>query len=200
MGESRNWYIFLRGCFRLLFASVYRWKIEGHEHVPTEGSAVICSNHISLWDPLLVGSAVKRDVRFMAKEELFHIPVISFFLKRILAFPVKRGQSDIRAIKTAIQVLRNQEILGIFPEGTRQKAGEPEEAQQGAAMIALKAKAPIIPVAVIGPYRIFQPIRVVFGSPIETAPYATGKVDKKVIGQVTQVMMKEIQLLIDLHR
>ncbi|MXQ52235.1 lysophospholipid acyltransferase family protein [Shimazuella alba] len=200
MKESRGWYLFFRGCFRLLFASIFRWKIEGHEHVPKEGSAVICSNHISLLDPPLVGSACKREIHFMAKEELFHFPVLSYFLPKILAFPVKRGTSDMKAIKTAIKILRNNELFGIFPEGTRKKADEPEEAEEGAVFIALKAKAPIIPVALIGPYRIFRPVRVVFGEPIDTTPYTAGKINKEVITEVTQIMMDRIQDLVNQHR
>lgn len=179
---------------------MYRWKVEGREHVPSDGSAVICSNHISLWDPPLVGSSLSRFVHFMAKEELFHIPILSFVLPKILAFPVKRGQGDMKAIKISIQILRDQELLGIFPEGTRKKVGEPEEAHQGAAMIALKAKAPIVPVAIIGPYRLFRPLKVVFGEPIDTKPYAKGKVDKEVIEKVTSIMMEKIQLLMEQHR
>ncbi len=200
MGEKRKWYIFLRGCFRLLFTLLYRWKVAGRENVPTTGAAVLCSNHIGLMDPPLVGSSVDRHVHFMAKEELFRLPVLSFVLPKILAFPVKRGQSDMKSIKTAISILRDQEVFGIFPEGTRKKTTEPEEAHLGAAMIALKAKSPIIPVAVIGPYRLFRPLKVIFGKPIDITPYTTGKVNKEVIEQVTQIMMNEIQALIEQHR
>jgi 1-acyl-sn-glycerol-3-phosphate acyltransferase len=200
MGKSSGWYVFFRGCFRLLFAFIYRWKIEGHEHVPTESAAVICSNHMSLLDPPLVGSACKRVVHFMAKDELFKIPVLSYFLPRIHAFPVKRGKSDMKAIKTAITILRNNELFGIFPEGTRQREDVAEEAEEGAVFIALKAKAPIIPVALIGPYRMFRSVRVVFGEPIDTTPYTSGKINKEVIAEVTKIMMERIQTLANKYR
>jgi 1-acyl-sn-glycerol-3-phosphate acyltransferase len=200
MSESRGWYVFFRNCFRILFQTIFRWKVVGRENVPTEGPAVICSNHISLLDPPLVGSASKRPIHFMAKEELFHIPVLSYFLPKILAFPVKRGQSDMKAVKTAIKILKNNELFGIFPEGTRKKADTSEEAEEGAVFIALKAKAPIIPVALIGPYRLFRPVRVIFGEPIDTTPYTSGKISKEVVSEVTRIMMDKIQFLIQQNR
>lgn len=199
--SQSRWYTFFRGMFRLIFRVLYRWKIEGHDdHVPREGSAVICSNHLSLLDPPLIGSSIKRHVHFMAKEELFRIPVLSYFLPKIHAFPVKRGQSDMKAIKTAIQVLRSGELFGIFPEGTRAKEGADSEAEEGAVFIALKAKAPIVPVAIVGPYRFFRPIRVVFGEPIDTTVYAGKKIDKAIITEVTKVMMDRIQKLVEQNR
>lgn len=200
MSESSGWYVFFRKCFRILFQTIYRLKVEGLENVPKQGSAVICSNHISLLDPPLVGSASKRPIHFMAKEELFHIPVLSYFLPKILAFPVKRGQSDMKAVKTAIKILRNNELFGIFPEGTRKKEDVSEEAEEGAVFIALKAKAPIIPVALIGPYRFFRPVRVVFGEPIDTTPYTTGKISKEIVSEVTGIMMDKIHDLIQQNR
>ncbi|MCH5584316.1 1-acyl-sn-glycerol-3-phosphate acyltransferase [Shimazuella sp. AN120528] len=201
MSESRGWYVFFRKCFRILFVTIFRWKVVGLEHVPTEGPAVICSNHISLLDPPLVGSASKRPIHFMAKEELFHIPVLSYFLPKILAFPVKRGQSDMKAVKTAIKILKSNELFGIFPEGTRKKSnGSEQEAEEGAVFIALKAKAPIIPVALIGPYRLFRSVRVIFGEPIDTTPYSTGKISKEVVSEVTRIMMDNIQTIIQQNR
>jgi 1-acyl-sn-glycerol-3-phosphate acyltransferase len=135
----------------------------------------------------------------MAKEELFHIPVLSYLLPKILAFPVKRGQSDMKAVKTAIKILKNDELFGIFPEGTRKKGNESEDAEEGAVFIALKAKSPIIPVALIGPYRIFRPVRVVFGEPIDTTPYTTGKINKEVVSEVTRIMMDRIQTIVQQH-
>lgn len=201
MSERSGWYVFFRKCFRILFQTIFRWKVVGLENVPKQGPAVICSNHISLLDPPLVGSASKRPIHFMAKEELFHIPVLSYFLPKILAFPVKRGKSDMKAVKTAIKILKNNELFGIFPEGTRKKAGvSEEEAEEGAVFIALKAKVPIIPVALIGPYRFFRPVRVVFGEPIDTTPYTTSKISKEIVSEVTRIMMDKIHVLIQQNR
>jgi 1-acyl-sn-glycerol-3-phosphate acyltransferase len=199
--SQSKWYTFLWRLFRLIFRICYRWRIEGLDgHVPRKGAAVMCSNHLSLLDPPLIGSALTRPIHFMAKEELFRVPVLSYLLPKIHAFPVKRGQSDMKAIKTAIQVLRSGELLGIFPEGTRTKEGAEGEAQEGAVFIALKAKTPIIPIAIVGPYRLFRPIRVVFGEPIDTTVYTNQKIDKAIIAEVTKVMMERIQKLVEQHR
>src|SRR5690606_34937430 len=144
-------YRMFRFGFRLLFRLVYRWEIRGAEHVPSEGAVVVCCNHINNLDPPLLGSALERPIRFMAKEELFKIPVLSFLIRRFGAFPVNRGAADKRAVKQALTFLKQGEVLGVFPEGTRSRTGELGAGHTGAAFIALKGKAQVVPAAVIGP-------------------------------------------------
>lgn len=191
------WYNAFRGLFRLFFKTFFFWKIEGAENIPVSGPLIVCSNHISLLDPPLIGSSIQRQVFFMAKEELFHIPVLSFLIRRFGAFPVKRGAGDRSALRTSLEVLNRGDILGIFPEGTRSKTGQLGEAHPGVSLFAIKGNAMVVPAAIIGPYRMFRPIRVIFGKPMDLSHYKSVKLTSFVLEEVSQKIMNEIRKLRD---
>jgi 1-acyl-sn-glycerol-3-phosphate acyltransferase len=146
-------YYLLKPLFKLLF----RLKIKGQQHLPKEGPFIVASNHASYLDPILLGLAVyPKRVKFMAKAELFRLPVFNLLISQLGAFPVKREMGQWAAIKTASQILKTKGVLGIFPEGTRHK-DKLGPAQLGAALVALKTKAPIIPVAIKGTNLVWPP-------------------------------------------
>nr|WP_206529499.1 lysophospholipid acyltransferase family protein [Brevibacillus sp. SYP-B805] len=183
--------------FRFLFAVFFRWQVIGVEHIPKEGAVILCANHISLLDPPLVGSGCNRVVHFMAKEELFRIPVFSALITQFGAFPVKRGAGDRSAIRTTLKLLEEGKILGIFPEGTRSRTGELGKGMPGAAMFALKSDAAVIPVAIIGPYRLFRPVKLVFGRPIDLSAQRAGRTDSETLKETTELIMQRIKELMD---
>ena len=141
-------YRFIRALIRFFYRILFRIKAEGLEHIPQEGGVLLCSNHISNLDPPMVGILIKRQVRFMAKEELFHAPVLGPIIARLGAFPVKRGGISKESIRTALTILREGGIMGIFPEGTRNS--QAAVAKRGAATFALRSDAAVIPAAIIG--------------------------------------------------
>lgn len=187
-------YRLFRGMFLVIISIFYQRKIIGAENIPKEEGLVACCNHISNWDPLFLGTSLPRQVRYMAKEELFHIPVVSTLLQKWGAFPVKRGEGDRQAIRTAIQIAHDGDVLGIFPEGTRSKDGQLGKALPGAALIALRSGARIVPVAIIGPYRLFRPITIIFGSPIDLKELSGGKGNTAI---AAEIIMSQIKKLID---
>ncbi|MET3289538.1 1-acyl-sn-glycerol-3-phosphate acyltransferase [Brevibacillus fluminis] len=195
-----SYYTFFRGICRLLIATCFRWRVIGRENVPKTGAVILCCNHIGNIDPPLLGSGIERQVRFMAKEELFHVPVLSFLLKKFGTFPVKRGAGDRNAIRTTLKILEDGEILGIFPEGTRSKNGELGRAQSGSAMFALKSKAEVVPVAIIGPWRFLKPITIIYGKPIDMTAIREKKVDSESMREATDLIMQHIKELIDAHK
>ena len=132
-------YTLVKNLFKILFTIFLRLKVEGTENIPKDGPLVIASNHLSLLDPPVLGTAATRKVHFMAKEELF-VPVLGTIYKILGAFPVRRGGADRAAIKHGIDILESGQVLAIFPEGTRSKTGELGKAQPGALMMASKAK------------------------------------------------------------
>jgi 1-acyl-sn-glycerol-3-phosphate acyltransferase len=152
---------------------LYRLRVRGLEHVP-EGGFVLAANHTSNFDPWPLGIPFlpDRQLRFMAKAELFN-PVLAPFLRAGGAFKVRRGEGDVEAMRTAVELVREGEIVVMFPEGTRQTKGlvkrHAARPHTGAARIALTAKAPLVPAAIGGTDRLLRlgPLRVAYGPPID---------------------------------
>ncbi|MFC4078112.1 lysophospholipid acyltransferase family protein [Salinithrix halophila] len=189
-------YRFFCNLFRLLFRLFYKWEKQGVENVPAKGPVVICCNHINNLDPPLLGASLERQVHFMAKEELFKIPVIGSLVHSFGSFPVSRGSADKRALKKALELLGEGRVLGVFPEGTRSKTGQLGQAHTGAAFIALKGEAVLVPAAVLGSYRLFRRVRIIFGKPIDLSEYQKGRLTSDTIRGLTDRTMEEIAALI----
>lgn len=192
-----TYYRVFRAFFRFIYKFFFRWHVIGADNIPKEGPVILCANHISLWDPPLLGSGIERQVHFMAKEELFRIPVISFLLTKFGALPVKRGAGDRGAIRATLKLLEDGKIFGIFPEGTRSKTGELGPGLSGVAMFGLKSEAAVIPVAIIGPYRLFKPVTIIYGTPIDLSEQRERKGNSETLKETTEIIMKHIQALID---
>lgn len=158
-------YILVVAALRFLVPLIFRVRVEGNLHIPQEGAVVLAANHRSLWDPVFVTLASRRPVHFMAKEELFRIPILGFLLPYLKAFPVRRGENDRKAIRQALSVLHQGSVLGIFVEGTRNKdeVGKILPLKHGAAMLASRSEASIVPVAI---QRIKRRITVTVGQPL----------------------------------
>ncbi|HET8680024.1 MAG TPA: lysophospholipid acyltransferase family protein [bacterium] len=144
------WYSLWKGFFALCFRSLFRLRIEGREHEPPSGPLLAICNHVSAADPFIAGVALRRNARYMAKQELFKNPVLGALLRSVGSFPVRRGQADRQSIRTALQALAHGEVLVMFPEGTRSHDGRLMPAEPGAALLALRAGAPVLPMAVAG--------------------------------------------------
>ncbi len=192
-------YSFLKRFVAILFW-VGRVKVEGKESLPSDGGVILAANHESLWDPVVVAAVVDRQVHYMAKEELFEHDLIARFLRKLNAFPVKRGVPDRRALRKGLEILEEQRVLGIFPEGTRSKTGELSKPQHGIAMLALKGKAPVVPVACIGtrkifPWAWFSPVVIRIGTPVMYEEYYEAKLSTSVLEEVSQDIMDKILLL-----
>ena len=181
--------------FRLIFAVVFRWDVRGREHEPATGPLLVCANHLSWWDPPLVGCVLSRPVFFMAKAELFDYPVLGRLLPRVGAFPVRRGRPDRQALRRAAELLDQGRVVGMFVEGTRRHGGELGEARPGAAWLAIRCQAPVLPILIEGPYRLGQPIRVRIGAPFELSEYYGRKVDPEELTIAGQQIMERIAAL-----
>ncbi|MDR3112262.1 MAG: 1-acyl-sn-glycerol-3-phosphate acyltransferase [Elusimicrobiota bacterium] len=168
--KENNGIVFLIGrqFFRIMFALLYRWEISGTENIPQQSGAIIAPNHISFFDPPLTGSAMKRPLNFMAKRELFNIPVFGWLISQTNAFPVKRGATDIPAMRNAFSLLENGHLLLMFPEGTRSKDGKISKARAGVGMVSCNAQVPVIPAKIENTNKIFsfKKIKITYGKPI----------------------------------
>jgi len=139
----------------------FRGRIYNAERVPQQGPLLIVSNHASDFDPPLLSNCVRRPVAYMAKQELFQVPVLSTLIRWYGAYPVKRGAGDRAAIRAALSVLENGWAAGIFLQGTRTPDGRIDQPKLGAALIAAKAGVPLLPVSLWGTQAIIRP-----GSPL----------------------------------
>jgi 1-acyl-sn-glycerol-3-phosphate acyltransferase len=178
----------------------FRLEVSGQQHVPSTGPALLVSNHVSVLDPPFVGAAAPRELYFLAKEELFDIPLLGRLIRALNSRPVKRDGSDSRALKTALRLLRDGRAVLVFPEGTRGVEGRLGEGKPGAGMLAVMSGAPVVPVFVSGTGRALPPgrsiprptkVRVSFGPPLHcTARDDEGR--KERYREATQEMMRAI--------
>ncbi|MBE6623548.1 MAG: 1-acyl-sn-glycerol-3-phosphate acyltransferase, partial [Ruminococcaceae bacterium] len=164
------------------------------------------ANHMSLWDPVFMGACLKkRQVRFMAKAEIFKVPFVGMLVKALGAFPVKRGSSDIGAIRNTIELLKNGECVGIFPQGTRHPGVDPRETEVkgGAGMCAYRGKCDVLPVAIVNKHRkmvFFSRNYVVIGKPIKYEELGINEGSKEEFEYASKVIFDRICDLCDEYR
>ncbi len=191
-------YLWARGLVRFFLTVVYCWQVEGKENLPEQGAVIVVANHSSNLDPPAVGAALSREVRFMAKEELFRYPLFGPLLRSLGAFPVSRGAGDRTAIRRSMAILQAGEVLGMFPEGTRQRGSGLGAPQPGAALLALKSRALLLPVGV-KKARGWKRLQVRIGAPFTLAdePGGEGVAKKVQLKQAGERIMQEIFFLLE---
>ena len=190
---------------KLFVFPIYKFVFKGHligrENVPQKDSFIMVSNHGSLLDPPLLGHALGRNISFMAKAELFKIPFLGFIIKSCGAYPVKRGIADKNTIKIACKKLSNDNCIGIFIDGTRQKNGRVNKPKQGAALLAFKNQKLLLPVAIVNSHRLirfkffipmFSKIVIKVGKPVQP-PQSSSRDD---LNSVTMHLQDKINNLI----
>ena len=192
-------YLLVFPVFRVLF----RGRTTGNDHVPLEGAVVVVANHGSHLDPPLLGHALGRPVAFMAKAELFRVPLLGPIIRACGAYPVERGAGDREAIRTATDRLLQGWATGVFLDGTRQQDGRVNQPQPGAALLAARAGVPLLPVAIINSHRALGPgghgarlvpIHIRIGTPIPP-PASRRRPD---LDAVTRAAQEQINRMLDL--
>ena len=190
---------------KLFVFPIYKFVFKGHligrDNIPQKDSFIMVSNHGSLLDPPLLGHALGRNISFMAKAELFKIPFLGLIIKDCGAYPVKRGIADKNTIKTACKKLSNDNSIGIFIDGTRQKNGRVNKPKQGAALLAFKNQKLLLPVAIVNSHRLirfkfcipfFSKIVIKVGKPVQP-PQSSSRDD---LNSVTMYLQDNINNLI----
>lgn len=186
------------GLASLFYHIIFRIKVIGRENIPKElGGCIIASNHISNNDPPFVGIVFKGKYTFMAKEELFRNRLFGWLIRKLGAFPVKRGAKDFAAIDAAIESLHKGRTFIIFPEGTRSKTGELGKPKSGVSLIAVRAQAPVIPVYVkYGRKKFRRNALMCIGEAIPREEFAAVDLsDKRAIHTISNRIMGEIAKL-----
>lgn len=182
------------GTIRVMMRVVWRARAVGTENVPLEGPLIIACNHVSYLDPPGMGCFSPRRISYMAKKELFGIPVLGPAIRAVGAYPVDRHGSARAAIKQSLEVLQGGGCVGIFPEGTRNLTGDVRP-QTGVALLASLAKCPVVPACIVGSERAlrFPAIKVAFGAPL--ALPADRKATHDDLANFTDEIMREISRL-----
>ena len=184
-----------------IYKFVFKGHLIGRENIPQKGSFIMVSNHGSLLDPPLLGHALGCNISFMAKAELFKIPFLGFIIKACGAYPVKRGIVDKNTIQTACKKLLNNNSIGIFIDGTRQKNGRVNKPKQGAALLAFKNQKVLLPVAIVNAHRLirfkfcfpfFSKIVIKVGKPVQP-PQSSSRED---LNSVTLLLKDNINNMI----
>ena len=185
-----------------LFRGLFRGSTEGLEHVPMQGPLVVAANHGSHLDPPLLGHALGRPVAFMAKAELFAIPLLGRVIRACGAYPVRRGASDREAIRTATAKLEEGWATGVFLDGTRQSDGRVNDPLPGAALLSARSGAPLLPVAIVNSHRALGsgrrwprlvPLQLRVGAPIP-APASRRRPD---LDATTTLLQERINALLE---
>lgn len=140
---------------RIIATPLFRIRVHGIEKIPENEKFIVCANHKSLLDPVFIALALDRQVHFIAKKELFEVPVLKNILKFLKAIPAQRDGKDLSVLRDSIKLIKSGKILGIFPEGTRVKEIKRENIKDGAGYIALKSKTDILTIEIISSYKPF---------------------------------------------
>ena len=178
------------------FRLFYDLRIEGAEHIPKR-ACLLVANHVSFYDPPLVGCAFREPIKYLARKTLFKPPILNWLLPLLGSMPIDQEKPDINAIRQTLESLRTGQHVLLFPEGARSLNGNVQAAQPGVGLILSKARVPVIPIRIFGAFeawppggriRLFIPMRVVIGAPIQFAH----PIDREHYDALAQTIMKAI--------
>lgn len=193
-----DWYYWIsHKALKVICKIILRNKVSGVENIPQTGPLIVVANHVSNLDPPVLGVAINREIHYMAKAELFE----NFFIEKIMrtygAFPVERGRPDTKAIRKALSLIKEEKVLGIFPEGTRHKDGKLGRAKLGPVLLATRSKAPLLPVGLKTRHPIKEGTEVCFGEPFTLDDYYDRKLERSEMREAGEIIMNKIGSLLD---
>jgi 1-acyl-sn-glycerol-3-phosphate acyltransferase len=183
---------------------LYRVEVSGYENIPKSGRLILCSNHLSYVDPLIIVGYFSRHVYFMAKKEVFNIRVLGEIISFLNAFSVNRDSLDRKAIKNSIEILNSDEVLCMFPEGTRSTEGVIRDGHKGVGLISILSSSPILPMALSGTNKIIQKprkriffpkVKIIYGNLIDTSSIIKENDNKTAISIILNKTMGSIKEL-----
>ena len=183
--------------FKISAIIMYRPKIIGKENLPKNEGAIICPNHVHALDSAVIIAMNKRKINVLAKEELFKNGFIRWIADLFGIYPVKRDNKSMESIKISLKLLKNNELLMIFPEGTRNGMAKGVKPKDGAIKLAIKANVPIIPVGIQGSFKLFRKVKVNIGKPIYYSEYKEEINNREKLDELINDLMKKIVVLRD---
>ncbi|MCI8636868.1 MAG: 1-acyl-sn-glycerol-3-phosphate acyltransferase [Clostridia bacterium] len=181
----------VRGAIYLWCKIYYKAEVRGLENIPKDGPLIFCGNHRTYLDPPLIVATAKRDMRFLAKEELAKNPFLNALKWVFEAILVKRDEKDVTAIKETLKTLKDGKCIALFPEGTRNGLEKGEKVKDGVAFFAVRTGAKIVPCGIKGGTKENRKVTITYGKPLDYSQYKGNK-DKEVLEKITQEVMENI--------
>ena len=181
----------VRGAIYIWLKIYYRADIKGLENIPKDGALIFCGNHRSYLDPPLIVATAKRDMKFLAKEELYKNKFLAFLGWAFEAIPVKRDEKDVAAIKESLKVLKRGDCIALFPEGTRNGLKKGEKVKDGVAFFAVRSGAKVVPCGIKGGTKENRRITITYGKPLDYSKFK-GEKDKEKLDEITNEIMNNI--------
>lgn len=174
---------------------LFRVEVIGLENIPKEGACIIASNHKSNWDSIILAGVLRsRRINCVAKKELFKNPLLKYLLDKLSVVPIDRYKPEISTIKRILKILKNKEVVAIFPEGTRHKDLDSfADVKAGVGMFALKGKAPVLPISLVSNYKLFSKVVVYIDSPMSFDNYYNNKLSMEDYEFVSNEIMNKIK-------
>lgn len=185
-------YKVIRAIVKVILKFIYKIEVVGKENIRLEGNLVLSSNHTHILDPVVLAVIFPRQVHFMAKQELFKNKVLSYIFTKLGAFPINREETDLSAIRMALKVLKQDKVLGIFPEGTRVKEFDLNNVKAGTALLSVRSKSPVQPIYIEGSYKIFSKIKVYIGEVIEFDEYYEKRLNNEEYTRLSEEILRTI--------
>ena len=194
--------------FLIFFKCYLGFKVVGRENIPKIGNFIFASNHVSYFDPILLGTSIHRSLNYMARETLFNKPCFGWIMRKMHAFPVKRGEGDYAAIKESLRILGSGKPLVIFPEGTRSKDRNLRHAKPGIGFLAARSGVPVIPAYIEGSFDALprnlktlsrHQVKVYIGKPIKFDEKYPDKKDRAIYQKMSDEIMENIAGLKELY-
>jgi len=186
-------YRFARRIAIIIGRIFFRFTVTGQENIPKDGAVIICSNHIHGLDAVALAMFSKRQIFYMAKQELFKGRLLGTALHGLGAFPVDRKGNDLKAYRHTMQLLKDNKALGIFSQGTRTQ--DFDNVKGGVAVFALKSNAPVVPVGIRGSYLPFSRLHINFGKPIQVDEYQGKKIKSELVDEVMAKIVENVSKL-----
>jgi 1-acyl-sn-glycerol-3-phosphate acyltransferase len=204
-GHALMWWTVGKGLLAAATRLVVPLKDYGRERIPREGGVVLAVNHLHWIDVPAIGTLCPRRIVYLAKAEAHQVPGFGQLMRSMGTLSVRRGESDREALRLAREAVRENQLLGVFVEGTRQRSGEPGEAKPGAAMIAMQEGVPVLPAAVYGSHewtpRNRAPVSVAWGEPLRFEHLPRGSRGyKEATGEIQSEILRLWSFLADMHR
>ena len=190
-----SFYNFMLKLFSIFSKTFFKFEVIGTENIPSEGNLIIAANHKSNLDPIFVASAVnkKRKMTAIAKEELFKNKILAKILNKVEIIPINRQNPGLGTIKRILKYIKNDYALVMFPEGTRSKTDDFNNAKAGLSLFATKAKAEIVPCTIYSSYKLFKPAKIYFGKPISLEEYYKQKLTSEENERLSQNVLEVIK-------